>query len=199
MKKSALLAVSALSLGVVGLATFTPMVNAATSMHGDATVSVKIASELSIGGEDITPGSDTESDAAFVDFGVNFGAVTAGQLAKEGENGADASFTKTVTIKNNSGHGGVLTVQGSSLTSSATGAQPIPAGATVAESTSGWSIKTNADWMDISTAQNVGSDDGLQGSKDYTVTYGLSTADTQVAGDYTGTATYTYTIADLGA
>ena len=47
MKKSALLAVSALSLGVVGLATFTPMVNAApTTFTGNATVTVTVWAAL---------------------------------------------------------------------------------------------------------------------------------------------------------
>ena len=49
MKKSALLAVSALSLGVVGLATFTPVVNAITSTTGDATVTVHVQEALAIG------------------------------------------------------------------------------------------------------------------------------------------------------
>ena len=58
MKKSALLAVSALSLGVVGLATFTPIVNAATTASGDATVTVMVGSAIGIGGETV-PDDDT--------------------------------------------------------------------------------------------------------------------------------------------
>ena len=197
MKKSALLAVSALSLGVVGLATFTPIVNAATGMHGNATVNVSVASELSIGGEDLTVGQDKESQTAFKNFNVNFGTITAGELAAEGTNSADDSFTKTVTVMNNSGYGGALTVQGSSLHSTAPNSTDIPVGTTIQAGTSAWSVKTDGDWLDITTPKNVGSDDGLSGSHDYTVTYGLSTNKTQVAGDYHGTATYTYTITDL--
>ena len=59
MKKSALLAVSALSLGVVGLATFTPVVSAVTSMTGNATVTVNVNSQLAIGGETLQPGQKT--------------------------------------------------------------------------------------------------------------------------------------------
>ena len=60
MKKSALLAVSALSLGVVGLATFTPVVNAVTSGSGTATVTAKVSSNLTIGGKPVTPNQEDQ-------------------------------------------------------------------------------------------------------------------------------------------
>ena len=76
MKKSALLAVSALSLGVVGLATFTPVVSAVTSMTGDATVTVNVSSQLAIGGQPITGGQEDQDDhCSFEVLSVDFGTV----------------------------------------------------------------------------------------------------------------------------
>ena len=202
MKKSALLAVSALSLGVVGLATFTPVVNAESGLSGNASVSVTIASELGIGGTDITPGQvKPGQDSAFSTLNVNFGEITAGEVAVEGGTSADASFTKTLSVMNNSGFGGTLNVQGSALHSEATGAEDIPVGTNITAGVSNWGIKKadEGSWLDISTSANLGSDTGKGGDITYKVTYGLSTKDTQVAGQYNGTATYTYTIADLGA
>ena len=188
MKKSALLAVSALSLGVVGLATFTPVVNAVTSGNDTVTVTAKVSSNLTIGGEPIQPNVE-DQDFNFSTLAVDFGEVAPNATATE--------QVKTVAINNNSGHGGVLTVTGTDLTGSNN--DTIPAAASVVAGTSGWSVKKTAggSWLDISGGKtaNVDSDTGT-GSKEYSVTYGLGTDTAQAAGTYNGSATYTYTIND---
>ena len=186
MKKSALLAVSALSLGVVGLATFTPVVNAVTSGSGTATVTAKVSSNLTIGGKPIQPNvGDQKFD--FSALAVDFGTVDPNDVADE--------QPKTIAINNNSGHGGVLT--GTDLTGSNN--DNIPAAADVASGTSGWSVKKTdgGNWLDISGGKtaNVDSDAGT-GPKTYGVTYGLGTDTAQASGAYNGSATYTYTIND---
>lgn len=188
MKKSALLAVSALSLGVVGLATFTPVVNAVTSGNDTVTVKAKVSSNLTIGGEPVTP-NEEDQDFNFSALAVDFGDVAPNATATE--------QVKTVAINNNSGHSGALTVTGTDLTGSNN--DTIPAAASVATGASGWSVKKTdgGNWLDISGGKtaNVDSDTGT-GSKTYSVTYGLGTDESQAAGTYNGSATYTYTIND---
>ena len=200
MKKSALLAVSALSLGVVGLATFTPVVNAATTATGTATVAAIVSQELAIGGQPITEGQDNPVTA----FGTAFGATF--DLDANGED-LTSQNGKEITIKNNSGHDGALTVssQKPDMTLADDGGDTIPANASVGAGTSAWAIKSAntgsqaTSWTAVSSSPlTLGTDTG-NGSAVYTVDYAASTDKTQVAGNYSATITYTYTIQDLSA
>ena len=200
MKKSALLAVSALSLGVVGLATFTPVVNAVTSMTGDATVTVNVSSQLAIGGQPITGGQEDQDDhGAFEALSVDFGTVDANQVASE--------QTKNLAVQNNSGKGGALTISATDANlTNVDGVHKIPSTATApAAGTSTWGVKSDMDggtagaWKAVSSEPvTLGTDKG-EGQKSYEVTYGLSTSADQVSGKYNGSVTYTYTIQDLSA
>ena len=198
MKKSALLAVSALSLGVVGLATFTPVVSAVTSMTGDATVTVNVSSQLAIGDQPLTPGQEDQDDnGAFNALSVDFGTVDANQVATE--------QPKSIAIQNNSGKGGALTISAADANlTNADGVHKIPSTATApAAGTSTWGVKsdmtggTAGAWKAVSSSPvTLGTDKG-EGQTSYEVTYGLSTSATQVSGKYNGSVTYTYTIQDL--
>ena len=198
MKKSALLAVSALSLGVVGLATFTPVVSAVTSMTGDATVTVNVNSQLAIGDQPLDKGQEDQDDnGAFNVLSVDFGTVDANQVATE--------QPKSITIQNNSGKGGALTISAADANlTNADGVHKIPSTATApAAGTSTWGVKsdmtggTAGAWKAVSSSPvTLGTDNG-EGQTSYEVTYGLSTSATQVSGKYNGSVTYTYTIQDL--
>ena len=190
MKKSALLAVSALSLGVVGLATFTPVVNAVTSTTGDATVTVHVQEALAIGNTPITPGTP-DQPVDMSSMNVIFGQVKAGEVATK--------QTKSVAINNNSGHGGILTIKAAETNLSDDAGHVIPAGATIQAGTSAWgySLDKGASYKAVTTAgAQIGTDSGTE-QKTYSIDFGLSTAKTQAAGDYDGTVTYVYTINDL--
>ena len=200
MKKSALLAVSALSLGVVGLATFTPVVSAVTSMTGDATVKVNVSSQLAIGGQPITGGqTDQDDNGAFDALSVDFGTVDANAVASE--------QTKNIAIQNNSGKGGALTISAADANlTNVDGVHKIPSTATApAAGTSTWGVKsdmtggTAGAWKAVSSSPvTLGTDTG-EGQTSYEVIYGLSTSASQVSGKYNGSVTYTYTIQDLSA
>ena len=198
MKKSALLAVSALSLGVVGLATFTPVVSAVTSMTGDATVTVNVNSQLAIGGETLHPGQEDQDDnGAFNVLSVDFGTVDANAVA--------SPQTKSIAIQNNSGKDGALTISAADANlTNADGEHKIPSTADApAAGTSTWGVKsdmtggTAGAWKAVSSSPvTLGTDNG-EGQASYAVTYGLSTSAAQVSGKYNGSVTYTYTIQDL--
>ena len=198
MKKSALLAVSALSLGVVGLATFTPVVSAVTSMTGDATVAVNVDSQLAIGGQPITGGQTGQDDnGAFEALSVDFGTVDANQVASE--------QTKNIAIQNNSGKDGALTISAADANlTNVDGEHTIPSTATApAAGTSTWGVKSDMNggtagaWKAVSSSPVTLGTDAGEGQKSYEVTYGLSTSAAQVSGKYNGSVTYTYTIQDL--
>ena len=200
MKKSALLAVSALSLGVVGLATFTPVVSAVTSMTGDATVTVNVDSQLAIGGETLQPGQpDQDDNGAFEALSVDFGTVDANQVASE--------QTKNIAIQNNSGKGGALTISATDANlTNVDGVHKIPSTASApAAGTSTWGVKsdmtggTAGAWKAVSSEPVILGTDNGEGQTPYAVTYGLSTSASQVSGKYNGSVTYTYTIQDLSA
>ena len=189
MKKSALLAVSALSLGVVGLATFTPMVNAAsTTFTGNATVTVKVDSTIGMGGidpDDVIPGQDNPVDMSA--YNINFGTVKAG--ADIVEDSAD------IAMQNNTGKAGTLTLKAANT--SLTGVTPtntIAAGVP-AKGKSAWGYKTDGAYQAVSTTGAQIANDSGTGPSHKNVTFGLSTADTQAADTYKGTVTYVYTIA----
>ena len=199
MKKSALLAVSALSLGVVGLATFTPVVSAVTSMTGDATVTVNVDSQLAIGDQPLNKGQENQEDnGAFKKaLSVDFGTVDANQVA--------TPQTENIAIQNNSGKGGALTISAADANlTNADGVHKIPSTANApAAGTSTWGVKsdmtggTAGAWKAVSSSPvTLGTDTG-EGPASYAVTYGLSTSASQVSGKYNGSVTYTYTIQDL--
>ena len=198
MKKSALLAVSALSLGVVGLATFTPVVSAVTSMTGDATVTVNVSSQLAIGGETLQPGQpDQDDNGAFEALSVDFKTVAANQVASE--------QTKDIVVQNNSGKGGALTISATDANlTNVDGVHKIPSTATApAAGTSTWGVKSDMSggtagaWKAVSSSPVTLGTDAGEGQTSYAVTYGLSTSASQVSGQYNGSVTYTYTIQDL--
>ena len=198
MKKSALLAVSALSLGVVGLATFTPVVSAVTSMTGDATVTVNVSSQLAIGGETLQPGqTDQDDNGAFNVLSVDFGTVAANAVASE--------QTKPIIIQNNSGKDGALTISATDANlTNVDGEHTIPSTANApAAGTSTWGVKsdmtggTAGAWKAVSSSPVTLGTDAGEGQTTYNVTYGLSTSTSQVSGKYNGSVTYTYTIQDL--
>ena len=198
MKKSALLAVSALSLGVVGLATFTPVVSAVTSMTGDATVTVNVDSQLAIGDQPLDKGQEDQDDnGAFNTLSVDFGTVGANQVASE--------QTKNIAVQNNSGKGGALTISATDANlTNVDGVHKIPSTATApAAGTSTWGVKsdmaggTAGAWKAVSSSPVTLGTDAGEGQTSYEVTYGLSTSASQVSGQYNGSVTYTYTIQDL--
>ena len=200
MKKSALLAVSALSLGVVGLATFTPVVSAVTSMTGDATVTVNVSSQLAIGGETLQPGRpDQDDNGAFEALSVDFGSVAANAVA--------SPQTKSIAIQNNSGKDGALTISAANANlTNVDGEHKIPSTATApVAGTSTWGVKsdmtggTAGAWKAVSSSPVTLGTDAGEGQTSYEVTYGLSTSAAQVSGKYNGSVTYTYTIQDLSA
>lgn len=185
MKKSALLAVSALSLGVVGLATFTPLAYAATTTQ-DATITVKVEGQIGIGNEDGT---------ALGDMNVNY-TLSANDIKDD--------QTHTIKTTNNTDKNLTLTVKSKEGDASLTGANPenkIPAGTNIKAGTSAWGIKGGnlSDWTAVpasnaGTALEIGNDaDRVGGVKAFEITYGVSTNATQPVDTYTDTITYTVT------
>ena len=182
MKKSALLAVSALSLGVVGLATFTPVVSAVTS-SSNATVSVTIEGTLGVGKD--------ESGSA-ESLNVNFGTISAGDPVKTVES--------TISTTNNTGGAATLTVKDADTNTNLTsGDENIPTSATITAGTSAWGISVNNDdtyaampSSEAGSGLTIGSD-GAATTKDFTVKYGLATSATQAVGSYSDQIVYTFT------
>ena len=189
MKKSALLAVSALSLGVVGLATFTPMVNAApTTFTGNATVTVKVDATIGMGDidpGDVKPGQDNTVDMSA--YNINFGTVKAG--ADIVEKGVD------IAMQNNTGKAGTLTLKATNTSLTGSASNSIPAG-TPAKGKSAWGYKTDGAYQAVTTGGAQIANDSGTGPSSKHVTFGLSTADTQAADTYNGAVTYVYTIAE---
>ena len=186
MKKSALLAVSALSLGVVGLATFTPVVNAVDPATSDATISVQVVGTAGIGG------GDTGAES----LNVTLDSINAGEMGEKA----------SVAIRpvNNASGTGTLTLADKDADTSlkGTGSNTIPTGTDVRAGNSAWGVKgedlgSSYVAMPASTgsALNVGDDtDKVNGEKEFNLTYGVSTSDTQAADTYSDTVTYTFTV-----
>ena len=181
MKKSALLAVSALSLGVVGLATFTPVVNAATTTNTTATVSVTVANTVAIGSE----GGNFDAGALDVNLALN----------------ANDKKEQLVNVRtlNNTGSNGTLTLKATdsadlSGAGTATG-QSIPASAT--EPTAGhagWGFKGADDvYHQPSTTETTVSNGELKGDATTEVTFIAATGVAQMNGTYSTGVTYTFT------
>ena len=179
MKKSALLAVSALSLGVVGLATFTPVVSAVDST---AKITATVNGSLGVGVDDATGASQS--------LDVTFEAMNANDMKTK---------ESTISTTNNTGTAATLTVKDADDNASLqSGDNSIPTGTTIASGTSNWGISVNNDStyaaMPISTAAGltIGSDEAAT-AKDFSVTYGVSTSATQAKGTYTDQVIYTFT------
>lgn len=189
MKKSALLAVSALSLGVVGLATFTPIVNAATTASGNATVTVSVGSAIGIGGETVPgDGSGNRYDIDMEEYNVVFGAVTAGNVATE--------QGVTVVTTNNTGTPGKLSISAAD-TNLKNGDAAIPAGANISKGVSAWAYKVDdGAFKAVTTSPTQIDTDSGRGTNETALKFGLSTANDQAAGTYTGTITYTFTVGE---
>ena len=190
MKKSALLAVSALSLGLVGLSTFVPVANAAYSTSGDAVVKVLVGDAFGIGTKDASA-SAWEATTANVDFGTI------------GVNEKASDVEKTIYTLNNSGSPAKLTLadkDDETALVDAKATNKIESGTGVAAGTSAWGVKlpSKSDYSKMpatgETALTVGTNvSGNESSKSFTVTYGVSTSATQAAGTYTDTVTYSFT------
>lgn len=195
MKKSALLAVSALSLGLVGLSTFVPVANAAANYNntgsnatGDATITLKVDAAFGIGTEEVGNAGTIEwsADAADVDLG------TISVNAKTGD------VKKDIFYINNTGKGAKLSLADKDAsTDLVSGTNKIETGETVKAGTSNWGVKLNdattysAMPADTGTALSLG--DSLSGKGQVKATYAASTNATQAAGTYTDVVTYTFT------
>ena len=189
MKKSVLLAVSAMSLGLVGAAAFTPVVSAENDPASqEQTISVKVNGTLGIGG-----GSGAVGTLQGIDMTTN--AIDA--------NSAKESAEQTVGVTNNTGASATLTVKDSdentNLVSESDANDKIPtAGATsLTAGTSGWGFKGGQ--VEEYTAMPANDGEALtvyQGSdaqKDTSVRIKVSTSTTQAAGTYSDTISYTLT------
>lgn len=189
MKKSALLAVSALSLGLVGLSTFVPVANAAYSTSGDAEVKVVVNEAFGIGTAEVKDASAWDATTA----NVNFGTI--------GVNAKAIDVAKTIYTLNNSGSPATLTLaDNDDETALVDGTKKIGTGTDVAAGTSAWGVKlpSKSDYSKMpakgETGLTVGTNtSGDESSKSFTVTYGVSTSATQAAGTYTDTVTYSFT------
>ena len=181
MKKSALLAVSALSLGVVGLATFTPLTYAATTQ--DATITVTVQGQIGIGNED-----GSALNGMDVDYTLSANDV------KEDK-------TRTIKTTNNTQYNLTLSVMSNGDDANLTGENPenkIPAGTNIAAGTSAWGIKGGdlSNWTAVPAASAGGLEIGndasrVDGVKTFEITYGVSTNATQPVDTYTDVITYT--------
>jgi len=192
MKKSALLAVSALSLGLVGLSTFVPVANATDSASGDAKVNVVVSEAFGIGTAEVKSASAWDAATADVDFGT----IGVNAIAKD--------VAKTIYTLNNSGSPATLTLADNDTVTAlvdGTNKNQIESGTGVAEGTSAWGVKllSKSDYSKMppatgEAALTVGKNNsGDESSKSFMVTYGVSTSATQAAGTYTDTVTYSFT------
>lgn len=181
MKKSVLLAVSAMSLGLVGAAAFTPVTHAAVSSTRDATISATVNGTLGVGSND---------DATFDEKGLD---VSVGTL---NANDIKASEAKNVVVSNNTGTGAKLCIKAKTSTDlTSSNSNTIPAGTNVQAGTSAWGYKVDKDTSyKAVTTDNVEIGTATSGQiAKVPVVFGVSTSSTQAAGDYTGTVTYTVT------
>ena len=182
MKKSALLAVSALSLGVVGLATFTPVVSAVQN-GATANITATVGATFGIG-----------SDSA--------GAGALNDTMSLSAGGHAASTGKTIKVINNTGESASLSIKATTADdvnlSNGEGNTFIPGTNVEADNVkqSVWAYKTDAsglktNWTNIS-ATDTKILTSAEASDDVTVTYGAAASETTPAGDYTANVTYTF-------
>lgn len=180
MKKSVLLAVSAMSLGLVGAAAFTPVTHAEVSSTQDATISATVNGTLGVGSKD-----DATFDANGLD--VSVGTLNANDMK--------ASDAKNVVVSNNTGTDASLYIKAKTSTDLTSNSNTIPASADVKAGTSAWGYKadTASNYSAITTEDvKIGTATSGKITK-VPVVFGVSTSSTQAAGYYTGTVTYTVT------
>lgn len=187
MKKSVLLAVSAMSLGLVGAAAFTPVVSAESDPASqEQTISVKVNGTLGIGG-----GSGAVGTPQCIDMTTD--AIDA--------NSAKESAEQTVGVTNNTGASATLTVtdkdENTNLVSDANGTIPTAGAASLTAGTSGWGFKGGqvAEYtaMPANSGKALTVYTGSDTQKDTSVKIKVSTSTTQAAGTYKDTISYTLT------
>lgn len=180
MKKSVLLAVSAMSLGLVGAAAFTPVTHAEVSSTQDATISAKVNGTLGVG---------SKEDATFDANGLDVSVDTLNA------NDMKASKAKNVVVSNNTGTGASLYIKAKNSTNLTSNSNTIPASDKVQAGISAWGYMADKD-TSYKAVTTVNAKIGTAPSGLITkvpVVFGVSTSSTQAAGDYTGTVTYTVT------
>ena len=183
MKKSVLLAVSAMSLGLVGAAAFTPATHAVVASSRDATISATVNGTLGVGNKD-----DATFDANGLDVSVD--ALNANDMKD--------SAAKNVVVSNNTGTNASLYIKIKDKTSTDLTSESnatIPASTVVQAGTSAWGYKANgASNYSAVSAENVKIGTAASGKiSTVPVVFGVSTSSIQAAGKYTGTVTYTVT------
>lgn len=188
MKKSALLAVSALSLGLVGLSTFVPAVKAADAKSQTAVIKVTVNGTLGIGskpqaqfdanGLDVTLNSLNAYDNTSKVSNAIYATNNSGASAQINIAGANSGEDKTSMIAKN-------------------GTDKIAAGTSIANGTSAWAYKggLKKDWTAITAKGDKLADVPSQtaDTKVEDLTYGVSTSANQPAGTYSATVQYTVT------
>ena len=181
MKKSALLAVSALSLGVVGLATFTPVVSAATTANTTATVSVTVANTVAIGDED----GDFDAGALDVNLALNANDKKEQSVSVRTLNNTGSNGTLTLKVTDSADLSGVDTAAGQSIPASST--EPTAGDA-------GWGFKgADGTYHQPSTTEATVSNGELKGDATTSVTFIATTDTDQMNGTYSTGVTYTFT------
>lgn len=191
MKKSAFLAVSALSLGVVGLAGFAPIINAdATTSTTNATITVDVQGGLGIGTGD-GANSQVGTDKTLSALNVNFGSINTHAAAEK---------SVEVAMTNNTGNTATMTLKDADKnTNLVSGGNTIPTNASISEGSSAWGVKVDTGAYQAmpasnGTAINVLSSNGTTETNiKATVSYKVSTSSTQAKGTYTDTVKYTAT------
>lgn len=183
MKKPALLAVSALSLGLVGLSTFVPAVNAANSQT--AVIKVTVDGTLGIG-------SKPQAQFGENDLDVNLELKAYDNKSKT---------SSAIYATNNSGKAAQINIAGANSgddkTSMIAGNDKIVAGTSIVNGTSNWAYKggLKKDWTAITAEGDKLADVPSQtaDTKVEDLTYGVSTSAAQPAGTYSATVQYTVT------
>ena len=182
MKKSALLAVSALSLGVVGLATFTPVVSA---VENSATADITAVVDATFGIGSGSTGAGALNDSISLDAG-----------------GHAASTGKTIQVINNTGESASLSIKATTADdvnlSDGEGNTFTP-GTNVETDNVGqsvWAYKTDANGLKTSWTAISATDTKIltstEAADDVMVTYGAAASETTPAGSYMANVTYTF-------
>lgn len=188
MKKSALLAVSALSLGVVGLASFTPIAGAASQT---SEVKVNVASALGIGsgeeGEGITT-TDSTDTTALASLNVDFGTLKPGDSAQQ----------KSITVRttNNTTTNGTLTATKAGASANLVKGSDVInfLKAAPSKATPGWSVqKSDGTFLDLDTTATVYSHPTGTIDKSEALKFDLTVPSTAPNGDYKTTIKYQFT------
>lgn len=176
MKKSALLAISALSFGLVGLSVALPSANAVDPATATATITVKIPGTLGV-----------SADAIAAISNLNPGKIGTANANVSTTN--NTGSPATLTLKSTTAETGLKSTTGTAAT--------IPAGVPADDgNTAAWGYKVGATgtYKAITAAgDSLGTDNGVSSKSDYNITYGASSAYTTAAGSYSAGVTYTLT------